>query len=95
MKAKGILLVAIVGMLSACVSGTNPPDTYVGKDGKSTRIESDNEMCTRSCNQDYSRCMDTGAASTNDGQYGPSGVYGASADCRNSLQSCLHGCKTQ
>jgi hypothetical protein len=81
--------------LSACVSGTQHPDIYVGKDGKTTVIENDREMCQRSCNEDYSRCMDSSAAQDNSGINGPSGVFGASGDCRSSLQHCLPGCKAQ
>ncbi len=91
---KRVLMVFVVSVLSACVSGTKPTDTYVGRDGQKTLIESDAEMCKRSCNEDYSRCMDTRAAgSDNSGVRGPSGVYGASGECRNALQRCVRGCK--
>lgn len=92
---KRILIVAALGMLSACVSGTKHSDTYVGKDGSTTVIESEREMCQRSCNEDYSRCMDSRAASDNSGIKGPSGVFGASGDCRKTLQRCLPSCKGQ
>jgi hypothetical protein len=89
--------------LSACVSGTKPPDTYVGKNGKTTIIESDREMCERSCNDTYSRCMESTAAENNSGVNGPSGsgilgptgMFGASAECRSDLQRCLPACKAQ
>jgi hypothetical protein len=81
--------------LSACVSGTKPPDTYTDRNGKTTIIETDREMCQRSCNEDYSRCMESTAATDNGGVNGPSGVFGASGDCRTSLQHCLPGCKAQ
>ncbi|MDR3425625.1 MAG: hypothetical protein P4M13_11235 [Alphaproteobacteria bacterium] len=90
-----LLIVAVVGMLSACVSGTKPPDTYVGQNGKVTRIESDREMCERLCNEDYSRCMDSRAASTNEGLGTPPGLFGASGDCRTALKHCLPECKAQ
>lgn len=95
---KRILMILVVGMLSAsllsaCVSGTKHADTYTDKNGKTTVIESDREMCQRSCNDDYSRCMDTTAASDNSGVNGPSGVFGASGDCRKSLKKCLPTCK--
>lgn len=91
---KSILLIATVGMLSACVSGTKHTDSYVDKDGRVMLIENDAEMCKRSCNESYSRCMDSRAAGENNsGINGPSGVYGASADCRHALKSCLPGCK--
>jgi len=91
---KRILMIAIVGMLSGCISGVKPADTYTSRDGKTTVIESDKEMCTHSCNDDYDRCMETRAAGENNsGINGPSGVFGASGDCRNALQHCLPGCK--
>jgi hypothetical protein len=92
---KRILMIAmIMGMLVACVSGTKPPETYVGKNGTTTIIESDSESCKRSCNESYSRCMDSRAANES-GVNGPSGVFGASAECRSALKSCLPGCKAQ
>lgn len=89
---KRILLIAVVGMLSGCVSGKKPPDTYVGENGKTTIIESDSEMCKRSCNDDYSRCMDSSAAANNDGIHGLNGVLGASGECKGDLKKCLRGC---
>ncbi|MDE2029346.1 MAG: hypothetical protein KGI97_02160 [Alphaproteobacteria bacterium] len=94
--AKRILTFVMLGMLSTalsgCISGVKPPDTYVGKDGKTTIIESDREMCRRSCNDDYERCMDSTAASTNNGLSAPSGVFGASGECRSDLTDCLKSC---
>ena len=90
-----ILMILFVGMLSACVSGTKPTDTYVGQNGKTTKIESDQELCQRSCNADYSRCMETRAASDNGGVIGPSGVFGASGACRSALHDCLPICKAR
>lgn len=89
-----LMIMTVVGMLTACVSGTKTPDTYVGKDGQTTVIESDSELCARSCNESYSRCMDSRAANDS-GVNGPSGVFGASAECRSALKSCLPGCKAQ
>jgi hypothetical protein len=95
-KTALILMISFVGMLSACVSGHKQPDTYVSQDGKTTIIETDKEMCERSCNEDYSRCMDSSAAQDNSGLVDvPHGMFGASADCRSSLQKCLPTCKGQ
>lgn len=94
MVLKSILAIATLGMLSACVSGVKPPESYVDKGGRITVIESDREMCRRSCNESYSRCMDSRAAGENNsGVKGPSGLYGASAECRGSLKECLASCK--
>ncbi len=90
---KSILVIAVVGMLSGCISGVKKPDTYTDQSGKTTVIESDKEMCRRSCNESYSSCMDSTAASTNSGVMGPSGIFGASGECKRSLQECLRGCK--
>lgn len=92
---KRILVIMVMGMLSACVSGVAPSDTYVGKNGKTTIIESDREMCERSCNEDYSRCMELTSAENNTGLTGPSGLFGASGDCRSDLKRCLPTCKGQ
>ena len=89
-----ILLSLTVGMLAACISGKRPPETYTAQDGKTTIIESDAEMCKRSCNEDYDRCMDSHAAQDNSGINGPSGVFGASGDCRSDLQKCMPTCKS-
>ena len=89
LKASFFLGVLLVG---GCISGTKTPDTYTSKAGTTTVIGSDHETCLRSCNQDYSRCMDTQPAH-NSGVNGPSGMFGASADCRNDLKKCLPSCE--
>ena len=88
-----VLMIAIVGMLAGCISGRPPSDTYTDKSGKTSEVLSDREQCERSCNKEYSRCMDTDSARDNSGIQGPSGMFGASADCRNNLSSCLPGCR--
>ena len=93
---KIIPMILIVGMLSGCISGRPPADTYTDQNGKTTRIESDREMCERSCNEAYLRCMDSSAAGDNSGLVdAPRGMFGASADCRNDLQKCLPPCKSE
>jgi hypothetical protein len=91
---KRILVIAVVGMVSGCVSGVKQPDSYTSAGGKTTIIESNAEMCRRSCNNDFSRCMDTVPAQTSGGLTDvPTGMFGASADCKNSLRSCLVACR--
>jgi hypothetical protein len=91
-----VLLVTVSLLLAAplggCISGTKPAETYTDSNGKTTVIEGDREECTRSCNSDNSRCMDQRAA-RDTGINGPSGMFGASAECRDNLKSCLDGCK--
>lgn len=92
--SKIIKTALLLGMLSlsACISGKQHGlDTYTNKAGDTTVIETDHETCTRSCNQDYSRCMDTEPAHTS-GVNGPAGMFGASADCRNNLKQCMLSC---
>jgi hypothetical protein len=95
MRARVVLILATAGMLAGCISGRPPADTYTDKSGKTTVIESDREQCERSCNEDYSRCMDSTDAQTNGGINGPAGMFGASSDCRNGLSKCLPGCKAR
>lgn len=89
---KHILMIMVVGMLSGCISGKPPSDTYVDRTGKASVIESDRQQCERSCNQQYSRCGETAAARNNGGINGPS-IYGASGECRSDLSACMVGCK--
>lgn len=97
---KHVLLIAAIASLTACVSGRPPQDTYTSPTtGTTTVIQSDHEMCESSCNSSNSRCMDTQAASQSTSDTGlsynssASGMFGASAECRNELSSCLDGCK--
>jgi len=90
-------VISFLGLLAltACISGVKEPDTYTDRTGKTTVIESDHEMCVRACNEEYARCMDTRSAQDNSGVNGPAGMFGASADCRNDLQSCLPSCQAR
>jgi hypothetical protein len=94
-KTAKIILFMSALALAGCISGKKPPETYTDKEGNTTVIESDHEMCVRSCNEDYSRCMDTQSAQDNSGVNGPRGMFGASADCRRNLKDCLPGCQAQ
>jgi hypothetical protein len=90
---KPVVFLALLA-LSGCISGLPEDTTYTDHSGKTTLIESDQEMCTRSCNEDYSRCMDTQPAEqTTPGM--PSGMFGASGECRSELSKCLPRCKSQ
>jgi hypothetical protein len=91
-RAKTAFLFVALLSLSACISGVKSPDTYTDRAGNTTIIQTDHEQCERACNETYSRCMDTEPAQTNAFRM-PSGMVGASVDCRNDLQSCLPGCQ--
>jgi hypothetical protein len=84
-----------VGSLAGCISGRPSSDTYTDKSGKTSVVESDREQCERSCNDSYSRCMETTDARSNSGIKGPSGMFGASSECRNDLTACLPRCKAR
>ena len=88
------LLIAALLPLAACISGTTPPDTVTAPNGTKTVVQTDSEQCKSSCNQDYARCMDSDPAQSSPVN-GPSGMFGASSDCRSALSSCLPGCKSQ
>ncbi len=89
-----ILMIVIVGMLTSCVSGVSKQDTYTDRNGDTTVIQTNREMCVQSCNDDYNRCMDSDAAQTNPAGM-PPGMFGASGDCRSALKDCLPQCKGQ
>ncbi len=92
MRVNRCLLLFLLGTLTACTFGGSKEETYTNKAGETTVIESDRELCVHSCNDDYSRCMDSDPAQkTIEGM--PPGMVGAAADCRNSLQECLPSCK--
>jgi hypothetical protein len=93
--ARYAVLGVVCVMLSACISGVKPADTYTDSAGKTTVFETGRESCTSSCNEDESKCMESDSAQDNSGINGPRGMFGASAECRNDLKSCLASCKAQ
>lgn len=94
MRAPVYVLLAVLA-LSGCISGKPSRDTYTDKSGKTSVVESDRESCERSCNDSYTRCMDTTDARSNSGIKGPANMFGASSDCRNELSKCLPACKSR
>jgi len=91
-----ILMILLVGILAACASPKSQPDSYTDSNGKTTVVGTDREMCIRSCNEDYGRCMDTDAGVRSGGLIDtPPGMFGASGDCRSTLKDCLTACKSR
>jgi len=86
-------MIVIVGLFTSC-AGPPPPDTYTDRFGKTTVIQSDREQCVSSCNETYSVCMESYEA-RNSGVNGPTGMFGASADCRDDLKNCLPQCQSR
>lgn len=85
-------LIIMVGMLAACVSGKPAPETATGLDGQILQISSPQADCERSCNRSNSICMESFEAQ-NSGANMPSGMTGASGECRAELKKCLKMCK--
>lgn len=85
----------LLATLAGCVSGVPKTDTYTGSDGVVTSVATDREICERSCNADYNRCVDSGAAHRSISGNAPSELFGAKADCRADLKRCLPRCKTR
>jgi hypothetical protein len=80
-------------LLAACISGKPEPETYTNKEGQVTTIESDKDLCIRSCNDDYERCSDRGTTYQFDRSQDVNDIYGVSATCRDELKACLPRCK--
>jgi hypothetical protein len=90
-----ILIIVLMGMLAGCASSASKTDTYTDRNGDKIPIGSDRELCTRSCNDEDARCMDTDVSIRNGGVNEPTGMFGASADCRETLSNCLKECKSR
>ena len=88
------LFLFVAFMAVAACSGTPKNPVYIDRSGTETVIRTDRDQCVRSCNKEYERCMEVGAVEQS-GVHGPSGMFGASADCRNSLKECLPECKSR
>lgn len=93
MKFHILVLLLTVFALSACISGRPKTESYTDSNGVTTAIQSDKDVCKQSCNDDYSRCSETDGAKDNSGVQGARGFFGASAECRSTLKSCLGSCK--
>jgi len=93
MKIKCLAVLFSLLLLFGCISGRPQTETYTDSNGVTTAIQSDKDVCKQSCNDDYSRCSETNGAKDNSGVLGAKGFFGASAECRNTLKSCLGACK--
>ncbi len=87
-----LLLIAGIISLSAC-SGAPRSDSYTSRIGAATTLDSDRESCMRTCNADYVRCADTDAARRNIGGNEAADLFGAAANCKQTLKNCLPRCK--
>lgn len=89
---KVLFVVMFLPVFSGCISGVPPTDSYTDHSGKTTVFQTDAELCVQSCNDDYDRCMDSEDVEKS-GVNGPAGMFGASANCHNTLRSCLSTCR--
>lgn len=91
----GALSLCLLGVaLVGCSGAAKKYDTYTSPSGNVTILESDSEACVRSCNADFDRCSSTSAAESQVGRGQMTGVFGAQADCKDDMKSCLRACKT-
>ena len=93
--ARLMIVFLIMGGLAACVSGKPSKDSYTDLNGKTVLIENDAEQCSRACNADYARCMDSHAAQNSTVTGAPTSMFGASAGCRSALSGCMLDCKSR
>ncbi|MCL2469486.1 MAG: hypothetical protein FWF24_04555 [Alphaproteobacteria bacterium] len=80
--------------LSACTPAQRSNETYRNGQGEVTILETDNESCTRACNNDFDRCASTNAATRQtfeDRIFNK--MFGAKGDCRADLRRCLARCQ--
>ncbi|MFY9287497.1 MAG: hypothetical protein WAO98_03240 [Alphaproteobacteria bacterium] len=88
-----IALICVLA-LTSCAPATKR-DAYTSISGETMVFKTDRGLCMDSCNQEFARCMDQRGAEDNSGVHGPRGMFGASADCRSDLKSCLDSCRTR
>lgn len=89
-----MLVLLLVGV-SACSGHYKPRDSYVGRSGAVTTLQSDSQSCQSSCNSEFERCSETGAAQGPVGRGRLTGIIGAKADCSAKLRSCLKVCRVR
>lgn len=80
-------------LLCACTAAPKHADTYTDSAGATLYLESDRDSCVRSCNVDFDRCGETKAAKTPVGRGDMTGILGSGAECKDSLKTCLAGCR--
>ncbi len=86
-------LCLLVGALAGCSGAAKKSDTYTAPSGAIMTLENDGESCTRSCNADFDRCSSTRAAESKVGRGQMTGIFGAQADCKADMKTCLKACR--
>jgi len=92
---RALSLCAALVLVAACTAAPKKSDTYTSGAGAITVLENDQEACSRSCNVDFDRCNSTSAAEAQVGRGQMTGVFGAQADCKDDMKSCLRRCKSR
>jgi hypothetical protein len=90
---KTLFLFALVLSVAACSGARKHTETYTSPSGGVMVLDNDYESCTRSCNAEYDRCNSTRAAESKVGRGSMTGIFGAQADCKASMKTCLARCK--
>ena len=86
-------LCLLVVALAGCSGAAKKSETYTAPSGAVMTLENDGESCTRSCNADFDRCSSTRAAESKVGRGQMTGIFGAQADCKADMKSCLKSCR--
>ncbi|HBM91170.1 MAG TPA: hypothetical protein DD400_04775 [Rhodospirillaceae bacterium] len=89
------LFVGSLVFLSACTPAPRSVDSYTSAAGTTVFFENDRDACISSCNTEFDRCSDMTAAQNPVGRGQMTGIFGAEADCKDSLRSCLKECRVR
>ncbi|MDX9690423.1 MAG: hypothetical protein EOM37_03465 [Proteobacteria bacterium] len=87
------MVLIVSAVLGACTGSYHKRDSYVAKSGAVVNLETDKQSCQATCDSEYDRCMETGAAQSPVGRGQMTGVLGAQADCSASMRSCQNRCR--
>ncbi len=89
------LLLTVIVLLGACSAAPQKNTSYTSSSGVVTMLDNDQESCARSCNADFDRCSESSAAQSPVGRGQMTGIFGAQADCKDSLKACFSRCKAR
>ena len=89
-----LLIGVLLSLTLAACEAPRQTSTYTSPTtGVTTSIESDRESCLSRCNKNFDRCGDQESVRRPSDPYGPRDLFGAGADCRQTLGNCMNSCK--